>query len=238
MLGELPYAEVDRYEPDRYLYDWGDADVHAPGKLPPGRRLGLNLLKIDRSTGRLCWSIPCYEDVEVNHFFRLPSRILQHRINQDEVVDIVAVCLHGYQRNTNDVDIIIQPLDTSQVESLLIANGYEWDEPGKEFRSSSGSAIQFLMAGDKAGKGTEVLIPEPLGELNVEEREGLPVVRLSRLIEMKLASGIGNLRRTHRDFADVVELIAIQKLDGSYARHVHMSLRPTFRKLARNAQAE
>ncbi|MEZ6100910.1 MAG: hypothetical protein R3E01_18375 [Pirellulaceae bacterium] len=150
----------------------------------------------------------------------------------------VAVCLHGYQRNTTDVDVIIQPFDMSQVKSLFMENGYVWDESNKEFRSSSGIAIQFLLAGEKAGKGTEVLIPEPVGELNVEDREGLSVVRLSRLIEMKLASGIGNLRRTHRDFADVVELIAIRQLDGSFARHLHKSLRPTFRKLVRNAQAE
>lgn len=58
---------------------------------------------------------------------------------------------------------------------------------------------------------------------------GLPL--LLRLIEMKLASGLRSIRRTHRDFADVVELIAIRKLDGSFARLLHKSLRPTFREL-------
>ncbi len=48
--------------------------------------------------------------------------------------------------------------------------------------------------------------------------EGLSVVRLSRLIEMKIACGMSNLRRTHKDFADVVELISIRRLDGSFAR--------------------
>lgn len=41
---------------------------------------------------------------------------------------------------------------------------------------------------------------------------------------------------THRDFADVVELIAIHNLDGAFARHLHKSLRKTFRQLARRAQ--
>ena len=54
----------------------------------------------------------------------------------------------------------------------------------------------------------------------------------------KLASGLGNLRRTHKDFADVVELIAIRKLDSSFARYLHGSLRNTFRELVRNAQSE
>ncbi len=149
----------------------------------------------------------------------------------------VAVCLHGYRRNTTDVDFIVRAHDTSAIKELLIAEGLQWDEASTEFRTASGIAVQFLIAGERAGKGLEVLIPEPSGELNVEEREGLAVVRLSRLIEMKLASGLGNLRRTHKDFADVVELIAIRKLEKSFARFLHPSLRETFRQLFENASA-
>jgi hypothetical protein len=56
--------------------------------------------------------------------------------------------------------------------------------------------------------------------------EGLSVLTLAALIQSKLACGLGNLRRTHKDFADVVELIAIHQLDGSFARHLHESVRP------------
>ncbi len=150
----------------------------------------------------------------------------------------VAVCLHGYQRNTTDIDVIIQKDDSAKVKQLLLSEGYRWDETNQEFRSPSEIAVQFLIAGERAGKGSEVKIPEPSGELNVEEREGLSVVRLSRLIEMKLACGMHNLRRTYKDFADVVELIAIRKLDGSFARFLHASLRETFRELVRNAQGD
>lgn len=150
----------------------------------------------------------------------------------------VAVCLHGYQRNTTDVDVIVNAEDSAKVRALMLADEYEWDEELKEFRNSSGVPVQFLLAGEPAGKGSEVTIPEPVGDANVEERDGLSVVRLARLIEMKLASGMGSLRRTHRGFADVVELIAIRKLDNSFARFLHASLRPTFRKLVRQATAE
>ncbi len=150
----------------------------------------------------------------------------------------VAVCLHGYQRNTTDLDLIIKQSDGAAVKQLLVAEGYLWDEQNKEFQSPSGVAVQFLIAGERAGKGSEVSIPEPEGEFNMEEIEGLSVVKLSRLIEMKIASGIGNLRRTHKDFADVVELIAIRKLDGSFSRYLHSSLRTTFRVLVRNAQSD
>ncbi|MCC6508617.1 MAG: hypothetical protein IT423_05895 [Pirellulaceae bacterium] len=150
----------------------------------------------------------------------------------------VAVCLHGYQRNTTDVDVIINPKDSSAVKELLLADAFQWHAELKEFQSPSGVPVQFLMAGERAGKGSEVKIPEPVGELNVEELEGLSVVRLSRLVEMKLASGTGSLRRTHKDFADVVELIAIRKLDSSFARYLHKSLRPTFRELVQRATGD
>lgn len=149
----------------------------------------------------------------------------------------VAVCLHGYQRNTTDLDLIIRGDDSEVVREVLTKGGYSWDPDQCEFRTPEGIAIPFVIAGQKAGKATEVSISEPIGDVNVEQIEGLSVVRLSRLIEMKIACGMNNLRRTHKDFADVVELISRRSLDGSFARHLHKSLRTTFRQLVRNANA-
>jgi len=150
----------------------------------------------------------------------------------------VAVCLHGYQRNTTDLDLIIERERAADVRQTLESAGFQWDSVNKEFRSSSGIVVQFLMTGDRAGKDSEVRLPSPTGDLNVETIEGLPVLRLSRLIEIKIACGAENVRRMHKDFADVVELIAIRKLDGTFARHLHNSVRDIYRKLVRNAQGD
>lgn len=150
----------------------------------------------------------------------------------------VAVCLHGYQRNTVDLDLIVRRGDTEAIKLALESAGFVWMSDAKEFQTPSGVSVQFLISGDRAGSDSEVRIPDPEGDLNAEVIDGLPVVRLSRLIEMKLAAGMGNMRRTHKDFADVVELIAIRNLDGSFARFLHKSLRSTFRDLVRNAQGE
>ena len=147
----------------------------------------------------------------------------------------VAVCLHGYQRNTVDVDLLIRPTDSEKVRETLAAAGLTWVDGQKEFRSASGVAVQFLLTGDRAGSGSEILLPEPLGEFTVEEIEGLPVLKLSKLLETKIACGLGSVRRTHKD---VVELIAIRNLDSSFARFLHKSVRETFRKLVRNARDE
>jgi hypothetical protein len=70
------------------------------------------------------------------------------------------------------------------------------------------------------------------------EIEELPVLTLAKLIETKIASGSGDLRRTHKDFADVVELIIQAGLNSSFARHLHKSLRGTFRTLVPASQGK
>lgn len=150
----------------------------------------------------------------------------------------VAVCLHGYQRNTTDVDLIIKRERANDVRQILESAGLQWDAVNKEFRTAGGIAVQFLMTGDRAGKDSEVRLPSPTGDQNVETIEGLPVLRLSRLIEIKIACGAENVRRMHKDFADVVELIAIRKLDGAFAKYLHKSVRDIYRKLVKNAQSE
>ena len=148
----------------------------------------------------------------------------------------VAVCLHGYQRNTVDVDWIVRREDAAAIRETLESAGMTWQSQQAEFRSPAGVAVQLLFAGDRAGDGGEVRLPDPAQPVVTTSIEGLPVLSLSRLIETKLASGEGNLRRTHKDFADVVELIAVHQLDGSFARFIHRSLRRTYRELARRAQ--
>ncbi|MEZ6056610.1 MAG: hypothetical protein R3C01_07885 [Planctomycetaceae bacterium] len=148
----------------------------------------------------------------------------------------VAVCLHGYQRNTADLDLIVRRTDTPTIRAAFEQLGLLWDAEQAEFRSLNGIAVQFLYAGDRAGPGAEVSLPDPEGEFSVEVVEGLPVLKLSKLIEVKIACGTGNVRRTHKDLADVVELIILRNLDSSFARFLHKSVRQTFRELVRNAR--
>ena len=149
------------------------------------------------------------------------------------VVGGVAVCLHGYRRNTVDIDLLVRREDMETIRSALAEIGFEWDHDAHEFRSRVGVPVQLLAAGDRAGKGSEVLLPNPEDADVTVPIEGLPVLSLAALIESKLACGEGDPRRMHRDFADVVELIAVHGLDGSFARHLHETLRPAFRRLAR-----
>ncbi len=154
------------------------------------------------------------------------------------IVGGVAVCLHGYQRNTVDVDLLVRRDEAAQVRTALESAGWKWIDERTELQSPSGVVLRFLMAGYKAGFDTVVRFPDPGDVDSVTELEGLPVLTLARLIESKLACGQGNLRRTHKDFADVVELIAVHQLSRSFARHLHGTLRDVFRELVLHARGE
>ena len=154
------------------------------------------------------------------------------------IIGGVAVCLHGYQRNTVDLDVLIGSSAQAAVRAALETAGFQWSEQAAEFRSPGGIPVQLLIANDRAGAGSEVRLPEPSDSSAVVYLEGLPVLSLARLIESKIACGEGNLRRTHKDFADVVELIAKHDLRQSFARYLHRSLRKTFRELVLRARGE
>jgi hypothetical protein len=147
----------------------------------------------------------------------------------------VAVCLHGYRRNTVDLDLLIRSDDFDQIRTTLEADGIVWNAETKEFQSPSGVAVQLLLAGDSEGPGQPTVFPDPSDARHLARLEGLPVLALADLIQSKIACGLGNLRRTHKDFADVVELIAINRLDKSFARFLHKSVRAEFRELVRRA---
>lgn len=154
------------------------------------------------------------------------------------IVGGVAVCLHGYRRNTVDLDLLVRREDSAAIRTALESNGYAWMDENAEFRSPAGVPVQFVIAGDRAGNDLQVFLPDPSAAGETALVEDLPVLRLSRLIESKVACGSGNPRRMHRDFADVIELISLHQLSRAFARFLHPSLRPAFRKLVQHARGE
>jgi hypothetical protein len=165
---------------------------------------------------------------------RVHGLLARERIDH-AIVGGIAVCPHGYRRNTVDLDLLIRPQDSAPLRSVLDRAGFQSSAADKEFRSPSGVSVQIALEGESEGPGQDATFPSPSDPKHVTTIEGLPVLSLPQLIQSKLACGLGNLRRTHRDFADVVELIAVHHLDGSFARLLHKSVRKEFRELVRHA---
>jgi hypothetical protein len=156
------------------------------------------------------------------------------------IVGGVAVSLHGYRRNTIDVDVLIQRESSEAVKQALIDFGFVWNEVRREFVGSNGVPVQFLIKLEPAGddRSLGVVLPDPAAPGVSTEIEGLQVLTLARLIETKLACGLGNVRRTHRDLADVVELIAVHNLGRDFAAKLHKNVRKEFRVLLGHARGE
>src|SRR5262249_25662878 len=105
------------------------------------------------------------------------------------VVGGVAVCLHGYRRNTVDLALLLRPQDVRRGCSALEAEGFDWSDKAKEYRSPSGVAVQFVLTGEREGPGQELTFPDPGTAKYVTTIEGLPVLSLAQLIQAKLACG-------------------------------------------------
>ena len=77
------------------------------------------------------------------------------------VVGGVAVCLHGYRRNTVDIDFLVRREDQMRIRSTLESAGLRFAEASAEFRTDTGIPIRFVIAGDRAGTGQPAVLPDP-----------------------------------------------------------------------------
>lgn len=85
-----------------------------------------------------------------------------------------------------DLDLLVDPADAAALRSALEAEGIQWHAAEKEFRSSTGVAIQCVLAGESQGRGQETIFPSPADPKHITTIEGLPVLSLASLTNQKL----------------------------------------------------
>lgn len=159
------------------------------------------------------------------------------------VIGGMAVVAHGYRRLTEDVDVLVTPETLERFRQRLVGRGYRpaFPKARKTFRDTvTGVKVEFVAAGEFPGDGKPkpVAFPDPSGVR--ENREGLWLITLDRLIELKLASGLSAPHRL-RDLADVQELIARRGLPLALGDVLEPSVREEYRRLwhaARTARPE
>jgi hypothetical protein len=137
------------------------------------------------------------------------------------VVGGMAVIAHRYVRTTGDVDILLTADGFAEFKRLLVPKHYEL-QPGRKRRfkdRTNGVTIDILVTGSFPGSGKPgpIAFPDPM--LASEVVRDVRVLRLTTLVELKLAA------HRHRDFGDVVELIRFNNLDEAFADRLHPSLR-------------
>ncbi len=149
------------------------------------------------------------------------------------VIGAAALLAHGYQRLTEDIDLLMTPAGLQKFHDELIGLGYAPSFPGarKRIRSTvDGVSIEVMTTGEYPGDGKPkpVSMPEPM-ESSVKI-EGINFLSLEKLIELKLASGISAAYRL-KDLADVQELIKIRRLDADFAAKLDPYVRKKYLEL-------
>ena len=149
------------------------------------------------------------------------------------VIGAIALLEHGYPRLTEDIDLVLTPNGLETFHRELIGLGYVPAFPGAKKRlraTEDGTIIEIMTTGEYPGDGKPkpVAIPEP--NAASIEIDGVRVVTLEKLIELKLASGMTAPHRL-KDLADVQELIKIRHLHPEFAERLDPYVRGKFMEL-------
>ncbi len=143
-----------------------------------------------------------------------------------------ALILHGVRRFTEDIDLLVSKDGLDKLHKELIGRGYIRVAPeGRNLRDvETGVQIEFLITGEFPGDGKPkpVAFPDPRSVKEI--REGITVIDLKSLIELKLASGM-TARARLQDLADVQRLIEQHHLTSDFAEQLHPYVRKKFLEL-------
>jgi hypothetical protein len=163
---------------------------------------------------------------------RLASDLEEHGINY-MVIGAVALIAHGYRRFTEDIDLVMTPEDLETFHRELIGLSYLPQFPGarKKIRSTVDNVrIEIITSGEFPGDGKPKPVAFPRPDEASREIEGIRIVTLEKLIELKLASGMTAPDRL-RDLADVQELIKVRRLGAELADKLDPYVRAKYLEL-------
>jgi hypothetical protein len=150
----------------------------------------------------------------------------------------MALVAHGYDRTTEDVDILVTPEGLNAAHQKLEGLGYVQLIPGgRNLRDAkTGVRVEFLVSGQFPGDGKPkpVAFPEPVPASEI--LDGIAYLRLPVLIELKLASGMTHPGRL-KDLADVQEIIRARAIPETFAEELSPYVREKFKELWRGVHS-
>jgi hypothetical protein len=154
------------------------------------------------------------------------------------VIGGMALGKHGFARMTEDVDVLMTAEGLAVFRERCEGKGYvpAFAGASKTFRDTETQVrIEIVATGEYPGDGKPkaIAFPDP-AEASVEV-EGVRVVTLDKLIELKLASGMSAPHRL-RDLADVQDLISILGLPIEFAERLDESVRGEYQRLWQTVQ--
>ncbi len=149
------------------------------------------------------------------------------------VIGAVALMAYGYPRFTEDIDLVMTAEGLETFHRELVGLGYvpAFQGSRKKLRATrEGVPVEVITSGEYPGDGQPKPVSFPVPSDASVELEGVRVVTLEKLVELKLASGMTAPDRL-KDLADVQELIKIRGLDESFAGGLDPYVREQYLKL-------
>jgi len=144
------------------------------------------------------------------------------------VAGAMAMFLHGFRRFTEVVDVIVTREGLEKLHEALDGRGYVRPfEKSKNLRDThNGVKIDFIISGQYPGDGKPGPVAFPIPRVASVQVDGIRIVSLPKLIELKLASGQAE-HRIH-DLGDVQQLIHHLSLPKQFSEQLDPSLRNAF----------
>lgn len=143
-----------------------------------------------------------------------------------------ALILHGVRRFTEDVDLLVSEKGLADLHEELVGRGYVQVAPeSRNLRDAeTGVRIEFVVTGEFPGDGKPKPVAFPDPQSVTETHEGIRIINLKSLIEIKISSGITAKGRL-QDLADVQRLIQQYNLTSTFAEKLHPYVRKKFLEL-------
>lgn len=160
---------------------------------------------------------------------RITRRLAEENIDY-ALIGGMALFAHGYRRFTEDVDILTTREGLEAIHTRLVGFGYVPVFPGarKALRdTATGTKVEFITTGEYPGDGKPKAVRFPVPSEVSQEIDGVKVIRIEKLIELKLASGLTNPNRLN-DLGDVQRLIEHLELPLGLAEKLDASVRETY----------
>ena len=153
------------------------------------------------------------------------------------VVGGMALFRHGVRRFTEDVDLLVTKDNLKIIHTKLEGLGYLPPfTNSKHLRDTElGVKIEFLTTGDYPGDGRPKPVSFPEPQSVSFEADGIQYIKLPKLVELKLASGMTNPGRL-KDLSDVLELIRALNLAIEFANQLDEFVQGKFRELWRESR--
>lgn len=155
------------------------------------------------------------------------------------LIGALAMQYHDFVRHTEDIDILTTREGLDRIHGRIVGLGIvpRFEGARKRLRDTVHKVdIDVIQAGENCGSNASPLVfPDPMSD-DFEDRGGIRIPRLFKLVEFKLASGIWAPRM--KDFGDVIELIKANGLEASFAERLHAAVRAKFVELVEAARKE